>query len=123
LPEIEDGLYSYLSGVSALIALTSTRIYPAQAPINATKPYMVTTRTGGAPVHNLGADSGYRSTRFQFDIWAASALSARNVARELQTALQDRTATLGSVNIDRVIGPEIETEGYDYETNSLHHIE
>lgn len=112
---IEEGLYSYLSGVAGLTALISNRIYPLVMPQNPTLPAISYQEISRLQPHTMGDDPDLGRPRYQFTIWAASLASARAVAKQLKAALQNQRNQLwggaGGVTVT-VLGPENQQEGY-----------
>lgn len=84
---IESDLYSGLTGHAGLSALISTRLYPDVAPQNATRPYVVYQRISTRKFQAISGTVVAYLPRFQFSIYADTALSALNVAAQVQVAL------------------------------------
>jgi len=123
---IEAALYSYLSGVSAVTALVSTRIYPGQAPEATAKPYIVHHRISGRRFPSVTGPSGMVRARIQIDIVAATRASALAVFEVLRNNLDGwRQATMVSeyvlsINLDDersdIVAP---TDGADPGTHRM----
>lgn len=84
---IESDLYSGLTGHAGLSALISTRLYPDVAAQNATRPYAVYQRISTVKTQAISGVVVSELPRFQFSIYADTALSALNVAAQVQAAL------------------------------------
>ena len=84
---IEQDLFSRLTAHAGLSALLSTRLYPLLAPQDATLPYATYQRISSPVLHTFARGAPATQARFQFDVYAASALSAQQVATQLRTAL------------------------------------
>ncbi len=84
---VEADLYTRLTGHAGLSALAGTRVYPQVAPQDVTLPYLVYHRISGPVLHTFARGAPATQARFQFDAYAASALSAQQVATQLRTAL------------------------------------
>lgn len=88
---IEQALYTGLTGYSDLATLIGTRLYPVVLPENDALPAVAYQRI--STVSTEDRDSSVSSddlnlARFQFDVVAESALSARAVALVLRRALR-----------------------------------
>lgn len=83
----EAGLYTHLTGVSALTALVSTRIYPGSAPTSAEMPYITYAVVSGNHEHHMTAASGLVNHLIQFDVWASSYLTLAPAADELRKSM------------------------------------
>lgn len=110
---LKSALYSYLSGISGLTSLVSTRIYPDIAPPDASMPYVVYQYVSADHVRNMTSASDFASRRVQFDVYGASALSVDNVFQQLRTALESKRGNIGSENL-AVLSSGIESERDDY---------
>lgn len=89
MAEIEQALFTRLSGFSGLAALISARIYPMRAPQAATLPFVVYQRLpGGERVTAMGADPGVSFSPFQFDCYGQTYPSAKAVGTQLRYALE-----------------------------------
>lgn len=94
---IEADLYTRLTGHAGLSALVSTRVYPLLAPQDATLPYVTYQRISAPVLHTFARGAPATQARFQFDAYAASGLSAQQVAAQLRTALIAMTSDTVSV--------------------------
>jgi hypothetical protein len=80
--------------------LSVTRIYPQQAPLNATLPCLVWYLDGVQRYQSFDGTNTLKDSDFQLDIWADTSLAATTLQRELATLLEDFTGTMGSTRID-----------------------
>jgi len=90
MADIEDLIYSRLSGFAGLAALVATRIYANRAPQNVTRPYIVfhlVTEETPQPQQVTGATDLIRA-RYQFDCYAENLPAARDVRAQLRLALK-----------------------------------
>lgn len=97
---IDIGLYAYLSAQASITALVATRIYPGQAPENATKPYIVLHVRTERRFPSVSGPSGMVRRRLQTNIMASSQLSARAVFDALRDRLDGfRNGLMGAENV------------------------
>jgi hypothetical protein len=99
---LEEGLYAYLSTYAGLTSLISTRVYPLVIPQGATLPCLTYQRisTNRSLSHDSsGIGSELTSSRFQFDAWATTALSAKAITDQVRAALNGKKGTMASVTI------------------------
>jgi hypothetical protein len=96
--ELNESLYSYLTSVAALTALVSTRIYPDRKSESTTTtyPYVTYELVSETEVETLELPTTVMlSPVYQFDVWASSRSSARNVAKQLRKALKNLSGQIG----------------------------
>lgn len=99
---LEEGLFTYLSTYAGLTSLISTRVYPLVIPQGATLPCLTYQRISTVRSPSLdssGIGNELSSARFQFDVWATTALSAKTITDQLRAALHGKKGTMGSVTI------------------------
>ena len=98
----EMKLLSYLiTGSASLYALQASRIFPLTLPETSTLPATTYQKIpGGAHTTYHAGLSGYEESRYQFNIWAADKLTARNTADALIWTLGRWTGTASYVNDD-----------------------
>ena len=110
------GLYSHLSTFAGLTALVGTRIYPSILPQAVTLPAITYQKISAKRTHTMGDDPGLAKPRFQITCWADTPASARAVATQVQTALQNQRNALwggvGGVTVT-VLGPDNEVDDYE----------
>jgi hypothetical protein len=120
LPDTNAIIYKYLSTASAetnpLLALVKaggvTRIYCPRAPENAVLPNVTYFTRGGA---STPYSPDIPSPSVQFDCWADSLITARNVYRTLYDALQgiqNVKVTIGVTDY-YILGAREEVQGVD----------
>ncbi len=108
---LEEGLYAYLSGVSALTALVGKRIYPVVLPPNVVYPAVTYQRISGPRIHTMGNDPGLAYPRIQVSCWYRDISDPQKgygqvkaVAEQVRLALQNqKSTTWGSVTIQAVL--------------------
>lgn len=100
---VEADLYDLISGAAAF-STYGTRIYPHEAPQNATKPYATYYRVPGTQrVHTMGAnDAGVVWARFQFDTWGDKPLDTITMREVIREILRNHSGT-NSVTIERIL--------------------
>jgi hypothetical protein len=94
-----DAVYTILSSAAGVTAITSTRIYPIQAPQNVTKPYITYQRISTERDYTLGGPDGLVNAILQVDCWAATNDAARSLADAVRLAFDDYRGTSSSVVI------------------------
>ena len=76
----------------ALKSLTTNRVYPDVAPVDAAKPYITYQQVGGEAINFMeSAAPGKRNGRFQINCWAETRAAAMNLARQAEDALIEST--------------------------------
>lgn len=85
---------------TAVTDLVANRIYPGQAPQNATLPYVVFNRISAERFPHLGGPSGLVRSRVQFDIYGSSQLESENVRDALRLWLDGYDKAMGASNLD-----------------------
>jgi hypothetical protein len=98
---IDEGLYSYLTGVTAVSTLISTRLYPLEMPQNVTLPaacYQLISDPM-APGYTHQGPTNLLMPRFQIDCYAATSLAAAQLARAVRVALDGYVGSMGSLTV------------------------
>src|SRR5574344_1243907 len=96
--ELNESLYSYLTSASALTALVSTRIYPDKVSEKSTYtyPYITYELVSEDEVETFTQqDTGLINSTYQFDVWAKSRASAKDVAKQLRKAFKNLKGQVG----------------------------
>ena len=125
--ELGEALYTKLSGTAGVSALVSTRIYPVVVPQNGSLPCITYQQISEPWAHAMGTDPGIRSPRYQISAWSTSYSQVKSVAKQVRTALQDFTGTMGGaggIAVQRVFF-EGETDMSDVDPESqavTHHV-
>lgn len=88
MAELEQVLFTRLTGYSALAALVSTRVYPVEAPQNPTTPYITFQRIDEDVVRGMTEDHGMTAPTIQIDCWGLTYPSVRSVAAQVRAALK-----------------------------------
>lgn len=94
--ELNDALYSYLSGYSGLTALVSNRIYPDKLPDKCTLPAVTyqlvseeETETFRQPTVDLLA------AVYSITVWASTRAAANSVGKQLRKAFKNYSGVMG----------------------------
>ena len=119
---VESVLVTRLSGfagLTALIGTTPPRLYYGEMPQKTALPAVSYGRVTAQRVPAMGADTGLVRARFQFDVWAANAKSARQVVEQLRLALQRWSNTSGTVIQDIHVAGDVDL-GLDPDTLEHH---
>jgi len=120
---IEQAILTLLAGTSGVTALVSNRIYYVQAPQKVDTPYIVFFKVSGNRDHTHDGATGLANPRFQVDIFGETYLSVKDVAAQVQAALQGYSGTMGGAGGVAVNGCFYEDENDFYgETTKLYHI-
>ncbi|MCK9600682.1 MAG: DUF3168 domain-containing protein [Sphaerochaeta sp.] len=122
---IEQALYSYLSGYSGLTAIVGYRIYPVIRPKDSSLPAVVFQKISDSPFHTLEKDPSFTRSRFQFTGWAkdidggaSGYAQCKDIAAQLKAALRDYSGTMGGVGGVNVSGALLENESDGYEDST-----
>ena len=104
MADIEDAIYTRLSGHAGLSALVGTRIYPGELPpdVNVGESFpdsVVYFPVDDETVSAMGVDTGLVRARFQFDGWSRTYDGAKAIRKQLKLALQRWRGTFASVVI------------------------
>lgn len=98
--ELDESLVAYLKSVTALTALIGTRIYADRKSesTSTTNAYITYELVSENEVETLTQpDTVLLGTVYQFDVWAASRSSARNVSKQLRKAFKNLKGQIGGV--------------------------
>jgi hypothetical protein len=118
---IEQAILTELTTYSALTALVSTRIYYVKAPQNVTEPYIVFFKVSAPREHTYDGAAGMVNARFQFSIFSETYYEAKQIAEQLQAALQGKHEIIGTApGVYAAITYDNETDMYETETGLYH---
>ena len=100
---VENAIRSHLLAQAGLTALIADKLYYVTAPQNVAAPYVVFFKVSAVPVYSLSGESRLVNARFQFSIFAGSYLETKQIAAQIQLALQDKCNQViggaGGVNV------------------------
>ncbi len=105
---IEAELATYLMGVTELVALIGTRVYPNVAPSGNTYPCVTYFKVTSNRVRDMGGESGLVQSRIQVNAWAIDTATSRGyaaakaVADKIRTKLDSFRGTMGATQIDAI---------------------
>lgn len=120
MAEIEEAIYSRLSGTSAVTAICSTRIYPAKIPQEAALPAVAYQRISARRVKAHAAPTGLARVRVQVVCVARSYSEVKGLATEVRKALEGVVASVGGVTVQ---GSWLETDADEYgDAEGLHSV-
>lgn len=102
----EESIYSYLAGYTTFVQATlsestghvdlvGTRIYPRKLPDQPILPSVSYTQVSYVPTRVLDPGVVLITARYQFSCWGVTYASAKRVAAQLVTALQDFAGQMG----------------------------
>jgi hypothetical protein len=119
---IEQALLTYLLTQSGLTALVASRIYYVKAPQDVTEPYIIMLKVSSPRNHSYDGSSHLAESRFQFSIFATTYKETKDIAIQLQNALQGKTGNIGTapgVDVGGIFYDN-ETDLYEVETGLFH---
>lgn len=120
MAELEEAVYSRLSGNVAVAALVSTRIYPNKIPQEATLPAIAYQRISARRVKAHAAPTGLARVRVQVTCVARSYSEVKGLAAAVRTAMQGVMGTVGGVGVQ---GSWLETDADEYgDAETLHSV-
>jgi hypothetical protein len=96
---IETALFGYLSTYAGLTALVGTRVYPLNLPPKPTLPAVTYQKVSGARIRTMGNTNLGGRPRFQLTAWADTYAGAKDVAAQLQAALEGYNGVMGGVTV------------------------
>lgn len=97
---IETALYERLTSYGDLAALVGTRVYPGGVlPQGATIPAIVMTAVSEPRYHSHSGPAGIYYPRFQFTVSATSALAAKEIALEVDRALDGASGQWAGIEV------------------------
>ena len=97
IAEIEEAVYSALTGNATLTGLISTHIYPLVLPQEVALPAVTFFRVSNIHNHGMGGDIDLMETRLQVSILADSVLRMRTVTDAVRGVLSRWKGTYGGV--------------------------
>ncbi len=111
---IEDAIFDRLDNYAGLSALVASRIYPVNAPQNATKPYVTYNRISGVRESLLATDTDIATPRFQISAWSDDRDEVVSVAAQIRGAFQRYSGTnAGIVIMDSYLVNDVDL--YEFE--------
>jgi len=110
--KIEQAILTELLGQSGLTDLIGERIYYVKAPQDVDTPYIVFFKVSAPREHSHDGASGLAHPRFQLSIFATTYYEAKQIAEQVQTALQAYSGTMGGAG-----GVEVGASFYENETD------
>jgi len=87
---VEHALLKHLLAQTALTALIGERLYYVIAPQDVQTPYIVFFKVSATRGRTLTASSHLVYSRFQFSIFSDTYYAAKQIAEQIQVALQDK---------------------------------
>ncbi len=120
---IEQALLTYLLTQAGLTALVNEKIYYVEAPQDIETPYIVMSKVSSVREHSHQGSSHLATARFQFSTYASSYYLAKQIAEQLQTALQGISGVKGTAPGVRIGSCLYDGESDFYEDETkLYHI-
>lgn len=107
----EAVLRAALVGDATLLAKIGTRIYPVIAPASASLPFLTWRRAGIQRAQTLGLPMGVPRLSVEYNIYAATYESARDVADRMRVVLDGYGGTVDNVTVKQT---SLEQENDDF---------
>lgn len=117
-----QALYSQIKSTTAITSLSSNKIYPIVAPVNAVKPYIIYQQISNNPVHTMENDADLHSVRVQVSTWSTSFSQLVGISTQIKATLRDFSGTLGTSNfvVQRIFyDSEFDFPEYDSELDTI----
>ena len=113
---MDQAIYSILSGYAPLVALVGTDIYATFAPQNVSTPYLVF--RGGDPERHsaMGSDTGLVDETYTLEAYAQTITDAKNIIQQVRAVCQRYSGTVGAVVVQQIFMDPGSFDDYDYET-------
>lgn len=115
----KNDLWHYLTNNTAISALIGNHLYPTQAPQNLEAPFVVYTLIHYEELMAHSGPTGDRMAEIQFNVVAATVVSAESVSDAFTTALVGLRQSIGASNTTFVARCAIEHNqdlGFDEDT-------
>jgi hypothetical protein len=113
MSNIEELIYTAVTGNAGIAALVSTRVYPMMLPQEPTLPAITYQRISTPRVTAHDGGTGLEYPRFQFDVYAATYAGARALAKLLVALFN---AKKSAVTTGTVTFVESDRDNYDPDT-------
>jgi len=121
--KIEEALFSHLRNYIPLAGLVGERIYPLVLPRGSALPALTYQKISQTKERTLGNSSKITRARFQVSCWAASYAEGKEVAAQVQAALQDYCGLMGGDKGVQVLDVNVVGERDIYESDaSVYHL-
>ena len=120
MADVEQALFTRLSGFAGLTALVSTRVFPVTLPQQVTYPAVVMQKVSAVRHPAFNTDSGVTSARFQVSAFGKTYSATKAVIDQVRAALQRFRGTVSTVVIQDIM---VDGEIHLYEpTNKTHQV-
>lgn len=100
---IGNVIYSMVAANANLVTLIGTRIYPEEAPMESTYPYITYTKVNTNPTRVKNLVSPKDEFKINFFIYSKNYDTTQNVGDALRIALDNKRGVYSNVNVDWVI--------------------
>ena len=120
MAELEEAVYSRLTGNAGVSALVSTRVYPNKIPQEAALPAVAYQRISARRVKAHAAPTGLARVRVQVTCVSRSYSEVKALAAAVRTAMQGVMGSVGGVTLQ---GSWLETDADEYgDAETLHSV-
>ena len=117
--EINEALYSYLSGYAGLTALISNRIYPDILPQNTPYPAITYQKISENEIDTFNQPTTLMVPIYQFSCWGSTRSSSEAVSKQLRLAFKNyKSTTMGGAGGVSVSAVRIINRLGTYETDN-----
>lgn len=113
---IETALFGFLK---TNVPLVGDRVYSSQGLQGGAKPYLVVTKVSAPRYHTHEGAAGLVDCLMQISIFADGYIETKNIAAEIQNALQGFSGTMGAVEVGGAFYQN-EVDNYETETDIFH---
>jgi hypothetical protein len=119
---VEHALLKHLLAQTALAALVGERIYYVSAPQDVQTPYIIFFKVSATRERSLTGTSHFVNSRFQFSIFSETYYEAKQIAGQIQLALQDKNNEIigGESGVRVSIQYDNEQDVYESESGLYH---
>lgn len=100
--DIEEAFTAYLLARAPLTALIGINLYPTERPQDSTLPAVTYITVSDVPNRTLTGQDALAEPYIQFTVYASTKASAKAVAKELKTALNDYHGTMSGVEVQLI---------------------
>ena len=119
---VEHALLKHLQAQTALATIVGERIYYVNAPQDVETPYIVFFKVSATRGRSLTGTSHLVTSHFQFSIFSETYYEAKQIAEQIQLALQDKNNEIigGDSGVRVSIQYDGEQDLYEPETGLYH---
>ena len=94
MADLEDALYKILTSITELAYSVDDKVYPSEADVEASAPFIVFSRADGIRDRSLKGSTGLVRARMQVDTYADSYEETKSIASAVRKALDNYRDTV-----------------------------